>query len=127
MKTAIRSFFFIAIGLYAVLISLVYVEKDIKTQELRLLTEQALSETQRVLLDGRYPITSNDEYLAEFTQNFVRNTTSLDNVDIKVYGIDYEKGLLSVGVSTQIKNFNGTSTEASVKRTSIIDTTDRNN
>ena len=121
MKTMIKGFcLIIGFILCVVIVSTVIID-FVKQDEFNTIVGQAFQQTQRVIYDERYKIESNEEYLAEFTQNLVRSSSSCKNFTINVYGIDYEKGLLDVEVKTKLKYINGNEKELSIRKLNIID------
>lgn len=121
MKTATKGLILSIIFVLALFIVTSQTQKSVKKNELNGIVARAIQETQRVINDQRYEINSNDEYLAEFSQNLVRLSSACDNLEIKVYGIDYEKGLIDVEVSIVVKYVNSKEEVIKVRKTSILD------
>lgn len=121
MKSIIKGFMFTVIFILSLLIAMVIMQKYVVTTELNRIVSQAISETQRVISDQRYEISNNDEYLAEFSQSLVRLSSACNEFDIEVFGIDYERGLLDIKVSTDIHYMNGKEEKTSVRKTSVVD------
>lgn len=69
----------------------------------------------------RKTISSNKEYLEEYTKNFYKLVTSDSDFKIKVYGIDYMKGLLDIEIESSFKMLNGDVKTIKSRKTSIID------
>lgn len=69
----------------------------------------------------RKEITSNKQYLEEFSQCFYKLIVSDSQFNIKVYGIDYTKGLLDIEVESTFQMFNGHKKTMKSRKTSIID------
>lgn len=71
--------------------------------------------------NARKTINSNQEYLEDFKNNLDKLMSDGSKYEIKVYGIDYEKGLLDVEVISSFKMLNGKVTTVSSRKTSIVD------
>lgn len=125
MKSVLKSFLFMIIFILWIFISVSIVEKYVKIQELRRVVSMALDQTQRVQIDQRYVIASNDEYIAEFSLNLIRLLQSSQDIDIEVYGVDYQKGLLDVCVKRKIYYPLNKVRTLSVRKTSIIEEVER--
>ncbi len=121
MKSILKSFLFMIIFVLWLMIAISLVQKYVKTQELRRVVSLAMQETQRVIVDQRYVIGSNEEYIGEFSQNLLRLLQSTHGVDVEVYGVDYQKGLLDVCVKTKIQYPFRQIKELAVRKTSIVE------
>lgn len=121
MKSLIKGFLFVIIFIFSVLIAICITQKSVQSKELYRIVSNAMQETQRVKADARYSISSNEEYLAEFSQHLMRLSSSCDDLKIEVYGIDYESGLLDVCVKTNVNYITGKNEELKVRKTSIVD------
>ena len=67
------------------------------------------------------PIDSNQEYIAEFKMNLDKIKPAKAEYSVNVYGVDYEKGLLDVGVVSSFKLLNGQEKTIECRKTSIVD------
>lgn len=121
MNTMVKSFGLLMILILTVLIQSAITSNSSHNQELNRIVDQAMNATQRVASDKRYSIASNDEYIAEFMQNLYRSTISKSDYKIAIYGIDYEKGFLDVGVTQIFKQVTGKQKEKTVRKTSILE------
>lgn len=66
-------------------------------------------------------ITESKKAESEFINDLFLNIESdSDNINIKFYGVDCKRGLLSVGVTEKYKNLLGKTVELYVKRTVIL-------
>lgn len=69
----------------------------------------------------RQSIDSNDAYVDIFAQNFYKLVTTDSDFKIRVYGVDYEKGFLDIGVESSFKMFNGQTKTIYSRKTSLVD------
>lgn len=125
MKSLLKNYLFIIIFILWLLIAVCLIQRYVKTQELSRIVTLALNETQRVQMDHRYELSSNEEYMAEFMQNLIRLMQTHQDVKIEFYGVDYEKGLLDVGVETIIHDPLRQNHTLSLRKTSIIERKER--
>lgn len=89
--------------------------------EISMSLNEGIYKAERVLFDNKEDIHSNDELITEFNKQLDRQLADGRDYTVKVYGVDYEKGLLDVEVSTSYRNFFGNQNEVSTRRTMIID------
>lgn len=105
---------------------------NIRRGELNTAISTAMSSTQVVMQEQiedrqfgtntrRKTILSNDEYIQEFITNFEKLVNTDTTYKIKVYGVDYEKGLLDIGVDGTFKMLNGDTKTFSSRKTSIVE------
>lgn len=112
---------FFIVFLLSVLIISVLCQRYIKYHELDRIVSLSLQQTQRVLLDQRYEIESNEEYIGEFINRITTMSHYCENLDIYIYEADYQKGLLDIEVKSELiypASFKG---KINIRRTSIID------
>lgn len=121
MKAIIKGFMFFLVFLFSVLIISVISQRYIKYHELDRILSLSIEQTQRVILDKRYEIKSNEEYISEFTNRIITMSHYCKDLSIDIYGVSYEKGLLDVGVSTTLIYPFSLNSKVSIRRTSIID------
>ena len=105
---------------------------NIRRGELNSAISTAMSSTQIVMQEQiedkeygtntrRKTISSNDEYIDEFIENFEKLITTDTVYKIRVYGVDYEKGLLDIGVEGSFKMLNGETKTFNSRKTSIVE------
>lgn len=124
MKTIISGFGLTIVLIFAILIQSNIINFTSRSHELNNAVNNAVIDTQRVMLNQRYPITTEEEYVAEFTQNLMQYINSDSDITVKVYSAETETGLLDIGVISEYSNlkFGGNDTKKyEVRRTSIID------
>ena len=108
---------------------------NIRRGELNTAISTAMSSTQIIIQEQiedreygtnnrRKTISSNDEYVEEFVTNFEKLITTDTDYKVRVYGVDYEKGLLDVGVVGSFKMLNGETKTFESRKTSIIEVLD---
>lgn len=100
MKTAIRMWILSIISIQIVLIMGCLIQKTNAQSELRSVVSDALLQTTRVVVDERYAIESNEEFMAEFEQNLFRSIDPALDITLDIYylGADADKNVLSVVV-----------------------------
>ena len=98
MKSIITGFSLTLLLIWAIIIQGTIINHSTRANELNTAVNNAMIETQRVILDKSYPISSSDEYIAEFTQNLLHYINSDSDITIKVYTADETTGLLDIGV-----------------------------
>lgn len=100
--------------------------RDIRETRLeRALADACDEAVKQLMLEGDYPIISDDEFTADFISRLV---TSLDSgndpnhkLTVSVAGVDREKGLLSVKVDEEFTHPNGRIGTCTAKRTVIFE------
>lgn len=121
MKSLVKGQMFIIIYILSVFIVSILVQRSVKYNELNRILSLSLNQTQRVLLDKRYEINNNEEYLSEFYYLLCKNAHYCKDFNIDVYGIDYQLGLLDVEVSTSLfypLDYKG---KIKIRKTTIVD------
>ncbi len=66
-----------------------------------------------------YPIVSEEEFLADFTENLVLSISSNGTVRIMVHKLDLEKGIFSVTVREEYPKMSGQTGELEIHRTIV--------
>ena len=121
MKSLVKGFMFVVIYIVSVLFISVVVQRYIKYNELNRIVSLSLQQSQRVLLDQRYKIDNNETYLLEFNSHLIRYAHYCKDFHIDIYGIDYQKGLIDVEVSTSLNYPFFDDGMIKLRKTSIID------
>lgn len=135
MKIIIRGFIICTMALLFIFIHLITSTRLVKEDELNVVATEAMSTTQisaREQIEDRIYETSNarcnvndtcylsnDDYLSDLENNLKKLIKQSDNYELRIYGIDYEKGLLDVEFVTKYQIF-GKNKELSVRKTSIV-------
>lgn len=132
MKMIVRCFGMSMILIVSLMIFMQMMIFNVRRDELVNCISIAMSNTQIIIQEQiedslygtnnkRKSISSNKEYLEEYTRNFYKLVTSDSDFKIKVYGIDYTKGLLDIEVESSFKMLNGDIKSIKSRKTSIID------
>ena len=121
MRTMVKGFMFFIVFLYSVLIISVLSQRYIQYHEIDRVLSLSIYQAQRVLLDQRYEINSNEEYISELISRISQMSHYCKDIDIDIYGVDYEKGLLDVEVSSELVYPFSLKGKMSIRKTSIID------
>lgn len=119
--------FIISIALFSQMMMM-----NVRRDELNTAISTAMSSTQIIMQEQiedqklgtnnrRKTISSNDEYIQEFTTNFEMLVDSDTDYTVKVYGVDYQKGLLDVKVEGKFKMLNGEYKTFDSRKTSIVE------
>lgn len=137
MKILARGMIIATLMVLFLLIQTSIESQSIREQEIQIVASDAISVTQisaRQQIEDRIYGTnnaicnannscfkSNDDYLKDLTDNIAKaiNTDSVYTVD--VYGIDYEKGLLDVGINCTYKTPTGKLKTLTTRKTSIVE------
>ncbi|WP_249029101.1 hypothetical protein [Tannockella kyphosi] len=121
MKTCIQGFCMMIITIITILfLSTIHIKSN-HQNEVDLALTTAIQQTLKVLDDQRYPIESNEELISEFARNFFIQINSDSEVEFVIYGVDYEKGLLSIEVTMYFQYIDGKTGTVNSKQTMIID------
>lgn len=105
---------------------------NVRRDELNSAIATAMSSTQIVMQEQiedvrfgtnnrRKTIDSDEAYVQEFITNFETLVSTKTDYTVKVYGVDYQKGLLDIGVEGKVKMFNGEFKTFDSRKTSIIE------
>lgn len=132
MKIQERILIFSTIIILSVMMFMQLTEYNVRQDELNNCITTAMSSTQVVMSEQiedevygthnrRKTIASNAEYVEEFANNFYKLITSNTSYQIEVYAVDYEKGLLSIGVTGKFKMYNGEIKTITSRKTSIVE------
>lgn len=132
MKALTKLFGFSFVAVFVIVIMSLFQDINVRQDELNNVITTAMTSTQTVMKEQiedkkfetsnkRYAINNNDEYLAEFTKNLYKLKTSDSVYKIYVYGIDYEKGLLDVEVTSSFNMWNGQTKTFTARKTNVIE------
>lgn len=121
MKTAIVGFILIIMSVYSLGINISISEKDIRQDEIELSTDNAIRQTiKNAKIKEMYQIKDEDEMMADFNRTLLTQINSDSEITVKVYGINYQEGMMNIEVISKFKYFNGVEDEVSVRRTIIF-------
>lgn len=132
MKQLARLLGFAVIGLFFVGIFIDLMQYNVRMNELIQATSTAINQTQIVMREqiedkyynysnARVYFDNNDDYIGYFRDCLKKLITSDSKYSFDVYGIDYEKGLISVGVNARYIKINGEEKILHTRKTSIVD------
>ena len=132
MKIQERILIFSTVIILSVMMFMQMTEYNVRQDELNNCITTAMSNTQVVMSEQiedevygtnnrRKTIASNAEYVEEFANNFYKLVTSNTSYQIDVYAVDYEKGLLSIGVTGKFKMYNGEIKTITSRKTSVVE------
>lgn len=132
MKIQERILIFSTVIILSVMMFMQLTEYNVRQDELNNCITTAMSNTQVVMSEQiedevygtnnrRKTIASNAEYVEEFANNFYKLVTSNTSYQIDVYAVDYEKGLLSIGVTGKFKMYNGEIKTITSRKTSVVE------
>lgn len=132
MKIQERILIFSTVIILTVMMFMQLTEYNVRQDELNNCITTAMSNTQVVMSEQiedevygtnnrRKTIASNAEYVEEFANNFYKLVTSNTSYQIDVYAVDYEKGLLSIGVTGKFKMYNGEIKTITSRKTSVVE------
>ncbi|MCR0459010.1 hypothetical protein MKD03_10670 [[Clostridium] innocuum] len=135
MKALIRCFMLGMSIIILVMMFSFFQEVNVRQDELNNIVTTAMTQTQTVIKEQiedkqyktnnkRYAIRNNDEYVAEFTHNLYMLKTTNSDYRITVYGVDYEKGLLDIGVESSFRMWNGKTKTFTTRKTGIVENLD---
>lgn len=135
MKALIRCFMLGMSIIVLVMMFSFFQEVNVRQDELNNIVATAMTQTQTVIKEQiedkqyktdnkRYTISNNDEYVAEFTHNLYMLKTTNSDYRITVYGVDYEKGLLDIGVESSFRMWNGQTKTFTTRKTGIVENLD---
>ncbi|MEQ2776982.1 hypothetical protein [[Clostridium] innocuum] len=135
MKALIRCFMFGMSIIVLIMMFSFFQEVNVRQDELNNIVATAMTQTQTVIKEQiedkqyktnnkRYAISNNDEYVAEFTHNLYMLKTTNSDYHITVYGVDYEKGLLDIGVESSFRMWNGQTKTLTTRKTGIVENLD---
>lgn len=121
MKTVIKGICMFVIVLFFILMMLAITNKSNRQYELDSSLNSAIMQTMQVLHDERYEISSNEELLSELHRNLLLQINSNSAIEVFVYGIDIDKGLLDVGVESKFTYTDGRNGSVYSRKTVVID------
>lgn len=132
MKILARLMGFTTIGLLFIGILMNMMQENILLRDLMDMTSLAVNQTQIVMKEqiedkyynyenARVNFNNNEEYFTYFKQCFTMLISSDAKYEATLYDIDYEKGLISVGVDCKYKNIVGVEKTLHTRKTSIVD------
>ena len=132
MRIVCRCFGISMILIMSVLLFLQMMDFNVRRDELTSCISTAMSNTQIIMqeqiedqINGtntrRKTISSNEEYLEEYANNFNKLVTSNSDFDIHVYGIDYTKGFLDIEITSSFTMFNGKTKTITSRKTGIVE------
>jgi len=100
MRTIIRLFSCTTVILVMTLVMSVVTQRTRYAGEMRSIVSDALVQTAQVLVDCRYEISTNEAFIAEFEQNFLRLYEPPQNVRLKLeyFGVDIENKIMHVHI-----------------------------
>lgn len=135
MKALIRCFMLGMSIIVLIMMFSFFQEVNVRQDELNNIVATAMTQTQTVIKEQiedkqyktnnkRYAISNNDEYVAEFTHNLYMLKTTNSDYHITVYGVDYEKGLLDIGVKSSFRMWNRQTKTLTTRKTGIVENLD---
>lgn len=96
--------------------------KSTRKDELENAVATAVQQTVKYSGPSENPIyASNEEMMASFVKNLTLNMNSDGDIEVEIYGADYEKGLLSVKVTQFFKYVTGKEASIEVRKTAIYE------
>lgn len=137
MKMVVRCLIISMMACALIMIKITFGQLAIREDELNTISSQAISTTQisarEQIEDRLYNVenarcrvdnscfNSNEDYLNDLKRNLKALITTNSKYEIKVYGIDYEKGLLDVEICCTYKQITGQEKTLSTRKTSIVE------
>jgi len=95
--------------------------RRIKKEETVDSLSSAIESSMQMLVDHKYKIADNEEFIADFTQALLLQVESDFTVTINILDIDYEKGILSIEVVEDYKHPNGSPATVACVKTVILE------
>lgn len=121
MKTMITGITLILIMVLSLGINISIAEKDIRQDEIELSTNNAIRQSMNnAKIKEMYSIENDEELMSEFNRTLLTQINSDSNITVKVYGINYDEGLMNIEVISDFKYFNGADGKVSVRKTIIF-------
>lgn len=96
-------------------------DRDIRHNEAVNALDAAVEGTLNTLSKKTYSINNSDEFVADMVAALAEQIKSKSDLSIKILDQDFEKGLLSVEVTTTYKHINGKTGNVSVYKTVILE------
>lgn len=132
MKLIARLMGFTIIGVLFMGMFMELMQLNVRYNELNQITSTAINQTQIVMREqiedrffnytnARVTFNSNDDYLNYFEGCLKKLITSDSKYSYTIYGVDYTKGLISVGVECTYIKLNGDEKTLRTRKTSIVD------
>lgn len=137
MKLMVRGFVLALLACLMIMIKITFGQLTVREDELNTIATQAISTTQisarEQIEDRMYNkenarcradnscYNSNEDYLNDLKRNLTALITSKSTYEIKVYGIDYQKGLLDVEIVCKYTQITGKEKTLSKRKTSIVE------
>ena len=102
MRVAIRIFTLSMVTILVTLIMACLIQEMRFQSDLNSVVADSLMQTARVVLDERYTVEDNEEFMAEFEQNLFRNINIAPGADLNIYYMGLENNnILSVIVEEE--------------------------
>lgn len=132
MKIIARLIGFTVIGLVFLAVFMELMQFNVRMNELNQVSSTAMNQTQIVMREqiedrffnytnARETFNSNDDYVQYFENCLKKLISSDSKYSYTVYGVDYTKGILSVGVDCTYKKISGEEKTIHTRKTSIVD------
>lgn len=122
MKSIFLSFGLMICSVVSIVITMTLCGTSIRTNELNNAVDIALHSTvENQMDDTTYSVDNNEAFIADFLQVLLVQIQSDSGIEVRVLDVDYEKGLLSVEVSSKYNHPLGTEGIITVRRTVIME------
>lgn len=99
MKSAITSLGCMLVAIYTFMIVTCISSIGVRSDELSMAVDSAMTATQKAVLDGRNNVTNDETYMADFTNNLLSQIESKSDIEIVFYTADFDNGILDVEVN----------------------------
>lgn len=122
MKSTIKGIGLFLFGVCALLIGLTLYGRETRQKELQNNLHNVAEQTVKIATSERsYDIADNNEMMADAVENMIMNMVTDSDLECDFYGVDSEKGLLSLGLTEDFKHPNGQDGKVKHDRTVICD------
>lgn len=122
MRNAVRCMGLFLFGVCALLIGLTLYGRETRQKELQNNLHNVAEQTVKIATSERgYNIADSNEMMADTIENMVVSMVTNSDLECDFYGVDAEKGLLSLKLTEDFKHPNGQDGKVEYDRTAICD------
>lgn len=108
MRSAATFFVTIIVGILTIVMVITMTGRMNRSTEIRSNTDSAAEDTVSVAkVTEKYTVSNNHEMLSDFAESMSMAMDSNGALEMKVMGVDFDKGLLSVNMNEKFTNPNG--------------------
>jgi len=122
MKVPVRAVLFLLGIFFTVMVFMAITSNGVRLNESEQALAAAVEQTLKQSLNTKgYQIQNYDELIADFNQNLILQINSDSELEVSVFAVDLEKGVLDIQVAEKYKTITGRSKEVKCRKTVILE------